>query len=334
MLSLGVRHFALLFDDLPGNLTEADADRFGSVAGAQCDVANEIYDWLHEQLGGARLLFCPTPYCDRMDRWNLGGADYLAQIGDQLTAEIEVLWTGPEIISGQIPVSSLQALSERLKRKPVIWDNLHANDYDVQRAFCGPYSGRSPELLAHVRGILANPNCEFELNFVPLHTLANFVSKPHVYDARQAYQAAVQAWLGRYRSIGEPFDVADLTLLGDCYYLPHDHGPLARSFHENVRWLIEQPTESWDSETLQEFERVCCQIEAIFTKLTELHNRDLFYAWSRRVWDLKEEVDLYTDLIQKKRDGVQLADGVTTETHLPKTYRGGIVAEPATIIGL
>ncbi len=29
-----------------------------------------------------------------------------------------------------------------LRRKPTIWDNLHANDYDQQRMYLGPYSGR------------------------------------------------------------------------------------------------------------------------------------------------------------------------------------------------
>jgi hypothetical protein len=37
---------------------------------------------------------------------------------------------------------------------PVIWDNLHANDYDMRRLYLGPYSGRPPELRGEVGGIL------------------------------------------------------------------------------------------------------------------------------------------------------------------------------------
>ena len=327
ILALGVRCFALLFDDLPGNLTEADSAAFGSVAGAQCDVANEVLNWLMTQDSDCQLLFCPTPYCDRMDRWNLGGTDYLSTVGSQLAPAIDVLWTGPEIISGQIPVDSIRAVRARLQRPPIIWDNLHANDYDAQRAYCGPYSGRSPELLSEVRGVLANPNCQSALNYVPLHTLATYLRDPCAYDPRQAYLAAMNDWLPRFATIGEPFELADLTLLGDCFYLPHEHGPLASSFHERVRWLVRNPTNAWDATTEQQFAETCRQIESIFQKLTELRDRELFYAWSRRVWDLKEEVDLFSDVMTQKRQGGDLAIGIYSETHLPRTYRGGIVGD-------
>ena len=61
-----------------------------------------------------------------------------------------------------------------LKRKPLIWDNLHANDYDQRRLFLGPYVGRSPSLIPHLAGVLTNPNCEYTVNFVAIHTLAQW----------------------------------------------------------------------------------------------------------------------------------------------------------------
>ena len=36
----------------------------------------------------------------------------------------------------------------------------------------GPYSGRSPDLIPKLRGVLTNPNCEYGANFVAIHTLA------------------------------------------------------------------------------------------------------------------------------------------------------------------
>ena len=61
-------------------------------------------------------------------------------------ADIDVFWTGPEIISREITVAHVQELQHVLRRKPLIWDNLHANDYDGRRFYCGPYAGRPPEL--------------------------------------------------------------------------------------------------------------------------------------------------------------------------------------------
>ena len=76
------------------------------------------------------------------------------------------------MITKHITVQAMQELSEVLKRPPLIWDNLHANDYDQKRVFLGPYSGRTTDLIPHLRGVLTNPNCEFECNYVAIHTIA------------------------------------------------------------------------------------------------------------------------------------------------------------------
>ena len=83
-------------------------------------------------------------------------------------------FTGPKVISKKISVKSVIEVTKVLKRPPVIWDNIHANDYDPKRVFLGPYAGRSPELIPYIRGVLTNPNCEFEANFVALHTLSQW----------------------------------------------------------------------------------------------------------------------------------------------------------------
>lgn len=82
---------------------------------------------------------------------------------------------GPKVISKVITPHSIQVLSNVLKRKPVIWDNIHANDYDQRRMFLGPYHGRPTQLYNSVGGVLTNPNCEFESNFVAIHTLGTWV---------------------------------------------------------------------------------------------------------------------------------------------------------------
>jgi len=69
---------------------------------------------------------------------------------------------------------SIEEVAKVLQRPPLIWDNIHANDYDQKRLFLGPYDGRSPDLIPYLRGVLTNPNCEFEANYVALHTLAQW----------------------------------------------------------------------------------------------------------------------------------------------------------------
>lgn len=99
-------------------------------------------------------------------------SEYLNTVGSKLAPGIDVMWTGPKVISRVITPESIDELVEVLRRKPVIWDNLHANDYDQKRIFLGPYSGRPSALLTKLKGVLTNPNCEYNANFVAIHSVA------------------------------------------------------------------------------------------------------------------------------------------------------------------
>lgn len=83
-------------------------------------------------------------------------------------------FSGGKVISRVLTVESIEEVTEVLRRPPVIWDNLHANDYDQKRVFLGPYQGRSPDLIPKLRGVVTNPNCEFWANFIAIHTLAQW----------------------------------------------------------------------------------------------------------------------------------------------------------------
>lgn len=82
--------------------------------------------------------------------------------------------SGSKVISRKLSVDRLAEVESVLQRPPLIWDNLHANDYDSRRLFLGPFKGREPELRSHLRGLLLNPNCEFEANYIPLHSLGSW----------------------------------------------------------------------------------------------------------------------------------------------------------------
>ncbi|XP_033167331.1 protein O-GlcNAcase [Drosophila mauritiana] len=164
----GCEAYALLFDDIESELSKADKEVFQTFANAHVSVTNEIYT----HLGSPRFLFCPTQYCASRAVPTVQESEYLNTLGSKLNNEIDILWTGDKVISKNISLESIQEITEVLRRPPCIWDNLHANDYDQKRVFMGPYSGRSPELIPHLRGVMTNPNCEFYGNFVAIHSLA------------------------------------------------------------------------------------------------------------------------------------------------------------------
>lgn len=140
-----------------------------------------------------------SEYCGTFCYPNVPQSPYLRTVGEKLLPGIEVLWTGklyflwvdwnnslkilkmpfcvwtgPKVVSKDITVESIEEVTKILRRAPVIWDNIHANDYDQKRLFLGPYKGRSTELIPRLKGVLTNPNCEFESNFVAIHTLATW----------------------------------------------------------------------------------------------------------------------------------------------------------------
>ena len=324
MLALGCEHFALLFDDIPDRMEIPDMERFGSFASAQCHVANVIFRWTRERCPTGRFLFCPTAYCGRMANQKVGGEGYLETIGRDLLSEIDVFWTGPEIISREITIADARELQTVLRRKPLLWDNLHANDYDGRRFYCGPYAGRAPELRSEVKGILSNPNNEFPLNFVPLRTLAAFIHCERLWNGRQAYLSAMREWLPHFATIQLPVALEDLILLGDCFYLPHAEGPEAEALFQAARSLISTDPAKW-GEQLRIFRQRATQLRDLCIRMTELRERPLFYALSRRIWELREELDLLLGYFTFKSERGDADARCVSDFHLPGTFRGGMI---------
>jgi protein O-GlcNAcase/histone acetyltransferase len=316
----------LLFDDIPDRLDPEDIKRWGALAPAQCHVANGVFEWVRRHHAHARFLFCPTAYCGRMAALRVGGQDYLRVIGRELLPEIDVFWTGPEIVSRQITAAHIREVGSWLGRKPLIWDNLHANDYDGRRFYCGPYSGRPAELKGVVSGLLCNPNNEFPLNYIPLRTLAGFMRAEGEWDARGAYLSALKEWLPRFATAaGGAVTAEELTMFLDCHYLPYEEGAEAEALYRQVAAVLAGKPEN-RTELGEAFRREGRRLRDLCGKLAQLKDRPLFYAMSRRIWDLREELDLLERYVGWTSGRPDPGAGWSSDFHLPGTYRGGFVA--------
>ena len=95
----------------------------------------------------------------------------------------------------------------------MIWDNIHANDYDQKRLFLGPYKGRSTELIPRLKGVLTNPNCEFEANYVAIHTLATWY-KSNMNGVRKDVVMSKYVWLVGW---GLLYDCSSVSQYRFCY---------------------------------------------------------------------------------------------------------------------
>jgi protein O-GlcNAcase/histone acetyltransferase len=261
----------------------------------------------------------------------LGGQDYLEILGRTLEPEIDVFWTGPEIISEEISVAQARELRRVLRRKPLLWENLHANDYDGRRFFCGPYAGRPREIRDELSGLLCNPNCELLLNYVPLRTVGQFLHGAGEWDPRQAYLSAIREWLVEFETVGAPINFEDLVLFGDCFYLPYGEGTEAEILMALTQKLL-QGDPAAIPEDLVRFRERANRLKVCCGSLANLKNRPLFHALYRRVWELREELDLLQRCVEQRADPVKRDAPCGSDFHLPRTYRGGMVARLQTFL--
>jgi hypothetical protein len=296
LLDFGIDHLVLLFDDIPPVMMPDDEAVFPSFAAAQCHFANAAFAHVRTRAPEATMLFCPTEYCEAFAGRDVPASTYLETLGSQLDPDIGVFWTGPDIVSKCISADSLREVGRVLRRKPVIWENFHANDYDIRRVHAGPLGGRKAEILGLIDGIITNPNNEFEANFVPIHTTGAFAKG--VDDEASALEAALAAWRPRFRlAFSEPAETLgmdELRLLVELFYQPFRCGPEIENLLQTVRRMLAEPRPDvsragW-KDGRRAMEGLRDRIRLLFDRMTTLENRDLFYTFHPYLWEAREEV--------------------------------------------
>lgn len=323
---LGAAHLAVLWDDLAPGLSPEDARHYSSPAAAHCAVSNRVLPSVRARRPGTRLLFCPTIYCAAFAQGKVPENDYLRTVGKDLDPAIEVLWTGPEIISETISVASIRELAAVIRRQPMLWDNLPANDYDMRRLHLGPYSGRPAELRAELTGILLNPNCQFEANYVGIRTLGDYVRPGTPPAPRTAYRQALEAWLPSFATRGRAsMTLEDLQRLGDVFHLPTAFGERAQRYLDDVQALLRLPPDQW-GETLARFEQANRDFAGLYDKITELTDRDLCHALYAHVWELKETTQLLAAWVRWRRGNPESTEAFASGEFRPRIWRGGLTA--------
>lgn len=180
-LELGAGGLVLLADDIPASLDAAAGRRFADLA--------EAHAWLIDrvtgEIGGARLVFCPTEYA------GMGGG-YLRRLGTMVPAEVDMFWTGPDVCSGAITAAQATAVADVLRRPPLVWDNYPVNDAAMtDELHIGPIRDRDACLAEVTAGVLVNPAMEPEASLVPMATWGEFLADPLAYDPDAAWERAL-----------------------------------------------------------------------------------------------------------------------------------------------
>lgn len=138
MSSLGIEIMGLFFDDMPTN---------EHLAKAQIETIH-----LFKKHFSGKIIFCPSYYTPDPILDKVFGKrpdNYLQEIAKGVPTDVSIAWTGPKVISPEIPEEHLQETTELLKRPPFLWENLYANDGPKNCKFLKlrTFSGRTPEAL-------------------------------------------------------------------------------------------------------------------------------------------------------------------------------------------
>ncbi|MQY15093.1 hypothetical protein SRB5_52710 [Streptomyces sp. RB5] len=188
MRALGVRAFQLQFPDVSYEEWNCGADRavYGTgpkaAARAQARIANALADALH---GGPPLSLLPTEY------YQDGATAYRSELATTLDPGVEVAWTGVGVLPRTITGRELAEASGAFRHPLVTQDNYPVNDFDPDRVFLGPYTGREAAVASGSAALLAGAMEQPLATRIPLFTAADFAWNAGAYDPRESWPAAI-----------------------------------------------------------------------------------------------------------------------------------------------
>lgn len=180
MYCLGIRAFAVFFDDISGEGTSAEK---------QVELLNDIYHNFVKVKGDvAPLLMCPTEY-NRL--WTKLEGGYLATLGGKLHPDIGILWTGDKVVAC-IDKPTMQFVNPLLKRKAFIWWNFPVSDYVRDRLLLGAVYGNGTDIDDDISAFISNPMEHAEASKIALFSIADYAWNMDAYKSDASWRRAVR----------------------------------------------------------------------------------------------------------------------------------------------
>lgn len=164
MYDLGVRSFAIFFDDISGK---------GADSKMQTQLLNDLTnDFVKAKGDVTNLMICPTDYTEL---WaNPRPTGQLAVYGETLNPDVEVFWTG-KVVCADLTPQTLEFVNSRIKRPALFWWNFPVTDYCRNILLQGPVYGLDTTLSAKdVAGIESNPMEHGEASKLALYGVADY----------------------------------------------------------------------------------------------------------------------------------------------------------------
>lgn len=172
MYDLGIRQFAIFFDDIDGEGTNSEK---------QAALVNDLTrDFVKKKGDVGNIMICPTDYSQAWAKPGENGQ--LAVYGRELLPEAEVFWTG-SVVCSDIDSETLDFINSRIKRPALVWWNYPVSDYCREYILQGPVYGLQTSLTsAELAGIETNPMEHGEASKLALYGVADWAWNPDSYN--------------------------------------------------------------------------------------------------------------------------------------------------------
>ena len=181
MYDLGVRSFAIFFDDIKGD---------GADAHKQAEWLTTLKKDLfkaHKDI--AHLILCPTEYAKARSKPGEDGA--LAIFGHSLDPAYQIFWTGDQVMS-HVTRSTLEYVDSRTRRPALFWWNFPVSDYILPHILQGPSYGFDTDLTSkELSGLLTNPMEHGEASKLAIYSVADYTWNPSGYNSMDSWERAL-----------------------------------------------------------------------------------------------------------------------------------------------
>ena len=252
MYQLGVRAFAVHFDDISGA---------GTNPYYQTELMNILNDDFVKVKGDvAPLIVCPTDYTRLWANPTERGS--LVIYGNELDSSIDVFWTGDAVCSDMTP-STMEWISSRIKRPALFWWNYPVTDYARHIMMQGPVYGLSPVLTSNeTRGLVSNPMEHGEASKLALYSVADYTWNTEAYNPIDSWERGLESLVP---------DVKEAYRLFAIHSCDTETGYRRLESWETTTFGFEDYTPQLSAELMAELVR----IEAVPTQMEAMQNKAL-----------------------------------------------------------
>ncbi|MDU1314083.1 MAG: beta-N-acetylglucosaminidase domain-containing protein [Clostridium septicum] len=183
LYDMGVRRFAILWDDIENN----DGAK-------QAEVLNRFNDEFIKTKGDVKsLITVPVQYWGSAMFDGDNPKEYTKAFAETLQKDIEVMWTGNDVIPPN-GVSNIDAskVTDVYKKKMMLWWNYPVNDYMENKLALGPIYDLDKNLDNEISGFIVNPMRFAEASKISTITGADYGWNTKGYDYNRSWNNAIE----------------------------------------------------------------------------------------------------------------------------------------------